>query len=72
VICFNLRGKHTQYIGTIQITWTTLSGKQVVLKIYVEAHNINKTEFAMEALKRAFEWDEKRFGLEYDLDIYII
>lgn len=53
-------------------TWTTLSGKQVALKIYVEAHNINKTEFAMEALKRAFEWDEKRFGLEYDLDIYMI
>ncbi len=53
-------------------TYLTLSGKEVVLKIYVEAHNINKTEFAMGALKRAFKWDEMRFGLEYDLDIYMI
>ncbi len=53
-------------------TWTTPSGKEVALKIYVEAHNINKTQFAMEALKRAFKWDEVRFGLAYDLDIYMI
>lgn len=53
-------------------TCITLSGREVALKIYVEPHNINKTEFAMQALKRAFKWDESRFGLEYDLDIYMI
>ncbi|BBB22513.1 aminopeptidase N [Abyssogena phaseoliformis symbiont OG214] len=53
-------------------TYTTLSGNEVVLKIYVQAHNIHKTQFAMAALKRSFAWEEKRFGLEYDLDIYMI
>ncbi|ABL02199.1 aminopeptidase N [Candidatus Ruthia magnifica str. Cm (Calyptogena magnifica)] len=53
-------------------TYITLSGNEVTLKIYVQAHNINKTQFAMAALKRSFAWEEKRFGLEYDLDIYMI
>ncbi|KAA0444591.1 MAG: aminopeptidase N, partial [Candidatus Thioglobus sp.] len=52
--------------------FTTQSGREVALKIYVEKHNIGKTEFAMQALKRAFKWDEERFGLEYDLDIYML
>jgi len=50
----------------------TFSGKQVKLEIYTEAHNIDKCDHAMESLKRAMAWDEKRFGLEYDLDIYMI
>jgi aminopeptidase N len=53
-------------------TYTTLSGNEVALRIYVQAHNIHKTQFAMAALKRSFAWEEKRFGLEYDLDIYMI
>ncbi len=59
-------------LDVIEDTYTTVSGRQVELKIYVEKHNINKTQFAMNSLKRAFAWDEKRFGLEYDLDIYMI
>ncbi len=58
--------------SVLEDIYTTLSGREVALKIYVQAHNINKTEFAMQALKRAFKWDEERFGLEYDLDIYMI
>lgn len=58
--------------AVLEDTFTTLSAKKVALKIYVEPHNINKTQFAMKALKRAFQWDEERFGLEYDLDIYMI
>ncbi|BBB23583.1 aminopeptidase N [Isorropodon fossajaponicum endosymbiont JTNG4] len=53
-------------------TYTTLSGNEVALRIYVQAHNIHKTQFAMAALKRSFAWEEKRFRLEYDLDIYMI
>ena len=53
-------------------TYTTFSGREVALKIYTEVHNKCKTEFAMSALKRAFKWDEVRFGLEYDLDIFMI
>ncbi|MEE9303918.1 MAG: aminopeptidase N, partial [Thiotrichaceae bacterium] len=52
--------------------YQTLSGRDVVLRIYTEAHNIDRCEHAMGSLKRAMQWDEQRFGLEYDLDIYMI
>ncbi|WXT99990.1 MAG: Aminopeptidase N [Catillopecten margaritatus gill symbiont] len=58
--------------SVLEDTYTTLSGREVALKIYVQAHNIDKTQFAMDSLKRAFKWDEFRFGLEYDLGIYMI
>jgi aminopeptidase N len=50
----------------------TLSGREVVLRIYTEPHNIDKCDHAMRSLKRAMRWDEEVFGLEYDLDIYMI
>ena len=53
-------------------SYTTVSGKDVKLEIYTEAHNIDKCDHAMQSLKRAMAWDEQRFGLEYDLDIYMI
>lgn len=58
--------------AVLEYTYTTMSGKEVVLKIFVQAHNIDKTQFAMDALKKSFKWDEERFDLEYDLDIYMI
>jgi aminopeptidase N len=58
--------------AVLEDTYSTISGKEVALKIYVESHNIDKTQFAMDSLKRSFSWDEQRFGLEYDLDIYMI
>ena len=53
-------------------SFTTQSGREVALEIYTEAHNIDKCDHAMSSLKRAMQWDETRFGLEYDLDIYMI
>ena len=53
-------------------SFTTTSGRDVKLEIYTEAHNIDKCDHAMQSLKRAMKWDEDRFGLEYDLDIYMI
>ena len=53
-------------------SYTTTSGREVALEIYTEAHNIDKCDHAMQSLKRAMQWDEERFGLEYDLDIYMI
>ena len=50
----------------------TKSNKKVQLKIFTQKHNFHKTNFAMLALKKAFLWDETRFNLEYDLDIYMI
>ncbi len=50
----------------------TRSGKLIDLKIYSEKKNIDKCSHAMKFLKQAMEWDEKRFGLEYDLNLYQI
>lgn len=53
-------------------TFTTMSGRVVDLEIYVDRGNLARAGWAMESLKRAMKWDEQRFGLEYDLDIYMI
>jgi aminopeptidase N len=51
-------------------TFTTRSGREVALKFYSEPENVDRLDHAMESLKRAMEWDEQRFGLEYDLDVF--
>ncbi|MFV0437317.1 MAG: aminopeptidase N [Desulfopila sp.] len=56
----------------IEDRFTTRSGREVKLRIYVEERNIGKCEHAMRSLKRAMKWDEDVFGLEYDLDIFMI
>ncbi|KPK35573.1 MAG: aminopeptidase [Betaproteobacteria bacterium SG8_40] len=53
-------------------TFTTCSGRQVSLSIFVEPGKLDQSGFAMEALKRSMTWDEQRFGLEVDLDQYMI
>ena len=50
----------------------TRSGREVALKIYVEPKNRGKCKHAMTSLKNAMKWDEDTYGLEYDLDIYMI
>ncbi|QIW14900.1 aminopeptidase N [Pasteurellaceae bacterium RH1A] len=50
----------------------TMSGREVALEIYVDRGNLERATWAMESLKRSMKWDEDRFGLEYDLDIYMI
>ena len=52
--------------------FTTASGRDVTLRIWTEAHNVGKTDHAMASLKKAMRWDEERFGLEYDLDLFQI
>lgn len=56
----------------IEDTFVTSSGREVALKVYVEAHNIDQCDHAMRSLKRAMKWDEEVYGREYDLDIYMI
>lgn len=53
-------------------TYTTASGRTVDLHIYVEHGNENRCAYAMDSLIRSMKWDEERFGLEYDLDIFNI
>ncbi|RKQ97181.1 aminopeptidase N [Kushneria sinocarnis] len=52
--------------------FTTMSGREVTLQLWVEARNTDKTEWAMESLKRAMRWDEQAYGREYDLDRFMI
>lgn len=56
----------------IEDRFTTSSGRQVDLKIFVEERNKEKCAHAMTSLKKSMKWDEDTFGLEYDLDIYMI
>ncbi|MBL4837998.1 MAG: aminopeptidase N [Kordiimonadaceae bacterium] len=53
-------------------SFTTVSGRKVELNIYAAPEDIDKSDYAMGSLQRAMAWDEKTFGLEYDLDIYNI
>ncbi|WP_017963600.1 aminopeptidase N [Rhizobium leguminosarum] len=59
-------------LGVVEDTFTTMSGREVVLKIYVEHGKEPRAAYAMDALKRSMKWDEERFGREYDLDIFMI
>ena len=52
--------------------FTTASGRPVQLAIYVEPGKLDQCPHAMEALKKSMQWDEQRFGLECDLDHYMI
>jgi len=56
----------------IEDSYTTASGRNVVLQVYVESENIDKCEYALQSLKKAMVWDEQNYGREYDLDIYMI
>lgn len=53
-------------------TFETKSGRKVALELFVDKGNLNRSHHAMTSLKKSMAWDEKRFGLEYDLDIYMI
>ena len=52
--------------------FTTMTGRHIALEIFVEQHNIDKCDHAMQSLKNAMRWDEQTYGLEYDLDLYMI
>jgi aminopeptidase N len=52
--------------------FVTMSGKKALLQIYVEPGKLDQAGFAMQALKRSMQWDEEVFGLELDLDRFMI
>ncbi len=59
-------------LAVVEDKFTTASGRVVTLRIYVESGNEDGCAYAMDSLKRAMRWDEETFGLEYDLDIFMI
>lgn len=52
--------------------FVTRSGREVALEIFVDKGNLDRAGHAMNSLIASMKWDEQRFGLEYDLDIYMI
>ncbi|MEZ4820660.1 MAG: aminopeptidase N [Bdellovibrionota bacterium] len=59
-------------LGVLKDQFTTRSGKNINLEIYVDHGRERQAQHAMDALKKSMLWDEKRFGLEYDLNTYMI
>ncbi|CAN1725139.1 Aminopeptidase N [Hyphomicrobium sp. 1Nfss2.1] len=59
-------------LAPISSTFRTKSGRKVDLAIYVEHGKEARAAWAMDSLKRSMRWDEKRFGREYDLDVFNI
>ena len=59
-------------LGKTSDTFTTKSGKPVDLAIWTEHDQIDKTDYAMDALKRSMAWEEEIYGLEYDLNQFNI
>ncbi|NLS25279.1 Aminopeptidase N [Sphingomonas sp. S2M10] len=53
-------------------SFTTMSGREVQLGIYVRAPDLPKTDHALHALKLSMKWDEEVYGREYDLDVFNI
>ncbi len=59
-------------LGVIKDKFTTMSGREVTLEIYVEHGKEPRASYAMDALIRSMKWDEEVYGCEYDLDIFMI
>jgi len=59
-------------LACLSDSFTTCTGRNITLEVYVEEHDLNKTQHAMQSLKNAMRWDEEAFGREYDLDLYMI
>ncbi len=52
--------------------FTTMTGRKIDLRIYVDPGQSSRAVYAMDALKRSMRWDEQAFGREYDLDLFMI
>ena len=59
-------------LHAIEDMFTTVSGRAISLRIFVEAQDVDKCHHAMQSLKNAMRWDEEVYGREYDLDLYMI
>ncbi|PTM60632.1 aminopeptidase N [Phreatobacter oligotrophus] len=59
-------------LAVVTDSFTTRSGREVALGIYVEHGKEDRCAYAMDALKRSMRWDEEAFGCEYDLDVFNI
>lgn len=56
----------------VEDSFTTMSGRDIALRLYVEDKDADKCDHAMVSLKNAMRWDEEVYGREYDLDIFMV
>jgi aminopeptidase N len=56
----------------IEEHYKTGSGRNKLLQVWVEPHDLDKTRYAMDSLIHSLAWDERRFGLELDLERFMI
>ena len=56
----------------LEDSFTTMSGREVALRMYVEPENLDKCQYGMDSLKKSMRWDEEKYGREYDLDIFMV
>ncbi len=59
-------------MGVIEDSFTTRSGKKVKLEVFAAHGKQSRCHHAMESLKKSMKWDEERWGLEYDLNQFMI
>ncbi|MCI5043289.1 MAG: aminopeptidase N, partial [Aquisalinus sp.] len=59
-------------LAHVEDQFTTKSGRDVTLRVFVQPENVTKCDYTLDALKRSMAWDETVFGREYDLDIFMI
>jgi aminopeptidase N len=59
-------------LACIEDHFVTRSGRDVLLQIFTEHHNSDKCDHALHSLQKAMRWDEEVYGLEYDLDLYMV
>jgi len=59
-------------LWSVEDRFTTMNGREVTLRIFVEPENIDKCQHAMNSLKKCMRWDEEQYGREYDLDIFMV
>lgn len=59
-------------LEVVKDSFTTMSGREIDLQIFVESKDLDKVDHAMRSLKQSMKWDEETYGREYDLDIFMI
>ena len=59
-------------LACVEDNFVTRSGRDVQLQIFTEHHNRDKCDHALRSLQKAMRWDEEVYGLEYDLDLYMV
>jgi aminopeptidase N len=59
-------------LSCLEDSYTSASGRSITLQVYADARHLGQCAHAMKSLKQAMRWDEQRFGLECDLDQYMV